>query len=271
MKLDFMREAILNDDETKHLKLNDEEVIIVYQYLLQRDQNDSISFKPKLKFKPYLQIVYEPTKEKRQQDLTRIIKRNLETFESDIYIADAILEDFIISDDYQKEAVDYARQTILNKDKFMKGLYLYGPNGTGKSFLLSGLANELTKQNIDVIYAFVPDLIRTLKGAISTNQLEKRINILKRTKVLILDDLGGENMSAWFRDEILLPVIHYRLNANLMVHISSNVTFKELAEGMMLNKDNDSIRVMRIIKRISDLTKPFKLMKRFKIDWFFNI
>src|SRR5690554_2999987 len=266
MKLDFMREAILNDDETKHLKLNDEEVIIVYQYLLQRDQNDSISFKPILKFKLYLQIVYEPTKEKRQQDLMRIIKRNLETFESDIYIADAILEDFIISDDYQKESVDYARQTILNKDKFMKGLYLYCPNGTGKSFLLSGLANELTKQYIDVIYAFVPDLIRTLKGAISTNQLEKRINILKRTKVLILDDLGGENMSAWFRDEILLPVIHYRLNANLMVHISSNVTFKELAEGMMLNKDNDSIRVMRIIKRISDLTKPFKLMKRFKID-----
>src|SRR5690554_8072453 len=87
MKLDFMREAILNDDETKHLKLNDEEVIIVYQYLLQRDQNDSISFKPKLKFEPYVQIVYEPTKEKRQQDLTRIIKRNLETFESDIYIA----------------------------------------------------------------------------------------------------------------------------------------------------------------------------------------
>lgn len=30
MKLDFMREVILNDDEIKYLKLNDEEVIIVY-------------------------------------------------------------------------------------------------------------------------------------------------------------------------------------------------------------------------------------------------
>src|SRR5690606_18147555 len=131
------------------------------------------------------------------KDLTQTIKRNLETFESDIYIADATLDDFIISDEHQKKAVDYARSTINHKDKFMPGLYLYGPNGTGKSFLLSGLANELTKHNVDVIYAFVPDLIRSLKGAISTNQLEKRINILKRTSVLILDDLGGENMSLW--------------------------------------------------------------------------
>lgn len=266
MKLDDIRAQIAKDPETKHLKLNDQDVLVVYQYLLQRDQNDSKSYKPRLKFEPYLQIVYEATKERKQQELTKIIKRNLETFESDIYIADATLNDFIISEEVQQLAVDYAKNTINHKDKFMPGLYLYGPNGTGKSFLLSGLANELTKENIDVIYAFVPDLIRTLKGAISTNQLEKRINILKRTKVLILDDLGGENMSAWFRDEILLPVIHYRLNANLMVHISSNVTLKELAVGMSLDRDNDKVRVMRIIKRISDLTKPFNLTKRFKND-----
>lgn len=266
MKLDFMREAIKNDSETKDLKLNDQDLLVVYQYLMQRDANTSTSYRPRLKFEPYLQIVYEPTKEKLQQDLTRTIKRNLETFESDIYIADATLDDFIISDDLQQQAIDYARRTLQNKDKFMQGLYLYGPNGTGKSFLLSGLANELTKHNVDVIYAFVPDLIRTLKGAISTNQLERRINILKRSSVLILDDLGGENMSAWFRDEILLPVLHYRLNANLMVHVSSNVSLAEMAEGMTLNKDYDKIRAMRIVKRIHDLTKVFKLTKRFKRD-----
>jgi primosomal protein DnaI len=266
MKLDFMKETIKNDPETKDLILNDQDVLVVYQYLLQRDANDSLSYKPRLKFKPYLQVVYEPTKEKLQKDLTQTIKRNLETFESDIYIADATLDDFIISDELQQKAVDYARSTINHKDKFMPGLYLYGPNGTGKSFLLSGLANELTKHNVDVIYAFVPDLIRSLKGAISTNQLEKRINVLKRTNVLILDDLGGENMSLWFRDEILLPVLHYRLNANLMVHISSNVTLNELIEVMTVDKDNDAIRAARLVKRIHDLTKIFKLSKRFKND-----
>lgn len=264
--MDFMRVAIQKDKETKGLTLNDQEVLVVYQYLLQRDQNESTIFKPKLRLKPYVQIVYEPTKEKIQQDLTKTIKRNLETFESDIYIADATLDDFIISDELHELAVTYARKTIENKDKFMPGLYLHGINGTGKSFLLSGLANELTKRNIDVIYTYVPDLVRTLKGAISTNQLEKRVNILKRTSVLILDDFGGENMSPWFRDEILLPVLHYRLNANLMVHISSNVELKGLAEGMIVDRDNDKVRVMRIIKRISDLTKPFKFTKRFKND-----
>ncbi|MFA7417685.1 MAG: ATP-binding protein [Acholeplasma sp.] len=261
-----MKTVILNDPETKHLKLNDQEVLVVYQYLLQRDQNDSKSFKPKLKFKPYVQIVYEPTKEKVQQDLTKIIKRNLETFESDIYIAEATLKDFIISDDNHKKVVSYAEKTIKHKDKFMKGLYLYGANSTGKSFLLSGLANELTKLNVDVIFAFVPDLIRTLKGAISTNQLEHRINILKRTTVLILDDLGGENMSPWFRDEILLPVLHYRLNANLMVHISSNVSIVELAEVMRLYGEETTVRSMRIVKRIDELTKSFRFTKKFQND-----
>lgn len=51
----------------------------------------------------------------------------------------------------------------------MKGFYLYGLNGIGKSFLLSGLVNEFIKFNIDVIYVFVLDLIRILKGVILIN------------------------------------------------------------------------------------------------------
>src|SRR5690554_1060150 len=142
MKLDFMKEAIKKDKETKDLVLNDQEVLVVYQYLMQRDLNESISFKPRLRTKPYIQIVYEPTKEKIQQDITSRIKRNLETFESDIYIADAFIDDFIISDELQKKAINYAKKTLKEPKKYMQGLYLYGPNGTGKSFLLSGLANE---------------------------------------------------------------------------------------------------------------------------------
>lgn len=267
MKYDFMRQAILDDPETKDLKLSDQDVLVVYQYLQQRDENTSTGFRPRLKLTPYVQVIYEPTKERLEQQVTRKIKKNLETFESDIYIADATLDDFIISDEYQAKAVKYARKTIDHKDKFMPGLYLYGENRTGKSYLLSGLANELTKNNVDVIFAFVPDLIRTLRGAISTNQLEQRINILKRATVLILDDLGGENMTPWFRDEIILPILHYRLNANLMVHISSNLTHKGLAANMTFaQKEEDQIKAIRILNRIKDLTKVFNLPKRFIND-----
>src|SRR5690554_3055985 len=154
--LDDIKRIIKNDKETKNLKLNDDDLLVVYQYILQRDSNIHQDFIPKLILKPDVHIIYEPTKEKIKKDLTKSIIKNLETFESDIYIADTTLDDFIISDDLQQQAIDYAKQIIANKDKYMPGLYLYGSYGTGKSYLLSGLANELTKNHIDVVYAFVP-------------------------------------------------------------------------------------------------------------------
>lgn len=266
MALDEVKKIVSEDNETKHLKLSDNDVYVVYQYLLLRDDNELKGFRPKLVLEPYVHINYVPTKERQQEELTITLRQHLETFESDIYIADATLDDFIITDENQQKAIDYANQFLKNPLKFQRGMYLHGPYGTGKSYLLSGLANELTKRRVNVVFVFVPDLIRSIKGSIGSDQLEKKINILKRCDVLILDDLGGENVSVWFRDEILLPIIHYRLNANLTVFISSNSTLGELADVMRLDKENDAIKVTRLIKRIEDLTKPFKLVKRFEKD-----
>ncbi len=266
MALDEIREIVSKDNETKHLKLSDNDMYVVYQYLLLRDDNALKGFRPKLVLEPYIHINYVPTKERQQEELTITLRQHLETFESDIYIADATLDDFIVSDEYQQKAIDYAKEFLKDPLKFQKGMYLYGEYNTGKSYLLSGIANELTKRRVNVVFVFVPDLIRSIKVSIGSDQLEKKINILKRCDVLILDDLGGENVSVWFRDEILLPIIHYRLNANLTVFISSNSSISELPKAMSLEKENDDVKVLRLIRRIDDLTKPFKLVKRFKKD-----
>lgn len=266
MAFDDIRKKIAEDPETKDLILNDNDMYVVYQYLLQRDQKSLNDFLPKLILTPYVHISYVPTVEKVRQIENAVLKRHLETFESEIYISDADIDDFIISDVYQEKAVNYAKKFLEKPLKFQKGLYIYGPYGAGKSYLLSGLANELTKRKVNVVYVFVPDLIRTLKSNIGSDQLEKKINILKRCDVLILDDLGGENISVWFRDEILLPILHYRLNASLSVHISSNSNIAQLAKSMIMDKESDAIKVTRIIKRIEDLTKPFKFEKTFTKD-----
>ncbi len=266
MSFEEIKQTVSNDPETKNLQLSVRDTYVVYQYILQRDEKVLKDFVPKLILEPYVHISYIPTVEKQKQLETSVLKRHLETFESEIYIADANLEDFIISDAYQEKAVQYAKKFLEKPLKFQKGLYLYGPYGAGKSYLLSGLANELTKQRVNVVYVFMPDLIRTLKANIGSDQLEKKINILKRCDVLILDDLGGENVSSWFRDEILLPILHYRLNASLSVHISSNSSIAQLAKSMLTDKETDIIKVTRIIKRIEDLTKPFKFEKTFTND-----
>ncbi|CDR31159.1 Primosomal protein DnaI [Acholeplasma oculi] len=265
MKLEMIRSIVEKDNELNKMNIQDQDLLVAFQYIMQRDQNDLKDFYPKLVLKPYAHIAYIPTKEKVMYDSTRKLRSYLEIFESDIYISDATLDDFIIEDDIHEKAIKYAKSLIHKKDTFYKGLFLVGPYGSGKSYLLSGLANDLTKSGVDVVYVFVPDLIRSIKTSIGSDMLEKKINILKRADCLILDDLGGENLSVWFRDEVLLPILHYRLNAKLPVHISSNLFYTKLADALKTEKE-DSVKVMRIIKRIQDLTEPFVFTKVFKKD-----
>ncbi|HLT00126.1 MAG TPA: ATP-binding protein, partial [Acholeplasma sp.] len=194
MELSEIKAIIKKDPETKDLELNDQDLLTAYQYLLLRDGNSLKGFRPILVTKPFLHINYAPTKEKREEELTVQLRQNLETFESDIYIKDASLDDFIVSDEFHEKAMAYVKE-YLRDPKKTKGMYLYGPYGSGKSYFFSGLAKELTKRHIDVVYVFLPDLIRSIKQSIGSPELEKKINILKRCDVLILDDLGGENMS----------------------------------------------------------------------------
>lgn len=264
MPYDDIREIVMSDPETGHLNLNDNDLYTVYQYLLMRDSNSMPGYIPKLVFEPYLHIEYMPTKAKRDEELNRELRRRLQIFESDVYIQDASFDDFEThgSKTYE-DALKYAQHLVFRSPNFYeKGMYLYGPYGAGKSYLLSALAKELTKKRVNVIFTFVPDLVRALKTSMATDTLESKINMLKRSDVLILDDLGGEYLSVWFRDEVLLPVLHYRLNAKLPVLISSNLSPLKLAQAIA-SENEDEMKSSRILKRIQDLTTPFKLDTRF--------
>lgn len=264
MDINEVKKIVSSDKDTKDLKLNDEEILVAYQYILQRDESALKGVRPRLRLEPFIHIDYVPTKERILEEKTQQLKKNLETFESDIYISKAKLEDVtILSVNYEK-AVNYMRSFIDEYPKFKKGLFLFGPYRTGKSYLLSALANELVLKNIDVVFAFIPDLARAIKGSMNTQTLESKINILKRTSVLILDDLGGEYLSSWFRDEILLPILQYRLNANLPVFISSNLTLHELAKMLETNQDGSIVKSVRIMQRIIDLTIPVEFSEKYE-------
>ena len=60
---------------------------------------------------------------------------------------------------------------------------------------------------------FYPDLVRKVKSLIQDNKLEQGITELKNVDVLMLDDFGAENSTAFIRDEID-PFISY-LNKNM--------------------------------------------------------
>ena len=78
--------------------------------------------------------------------------------------------------------------------------------------------------------------------------------MLKDVDVLMLDDLGSENMTSWLRDEILGPVINYRLMENKPVFISSNIKPGDLEEHLAIDKAKENVlKARRIISRLNDM------------------
>ena len=52
-------------------------------------------------------------------------------------------------------AVNKVCEQITNKETGVKGLYLYGPFGTGKSFIMGAIANQLkTKKFLQLSYTY---------------------------------------------------------------------------------------------------------------------
>jgi primosomal protein DnaI len=142
----------------------------------------------------------------------------------------------------------------------VKGLYIWGEYQKGKTYTLAALANELIKKGYSVVIAYYPDLAREFKSSISSGGLEKLINKLKRADVVMLDDIGGEGKSAWIRDEVLGPILQYRLLDEKPTFFSSNVSLKELGLYMVDNNQKaEQMKAFRIISRIRSLTEEVKM------------
>lgn len=192
-------------------------------------------------------------------------KHNVDTTFASNYIKDATMADFELGTDSRIKTHAYAQKVISSGKKMLPGLYIYGKYGTGKTYFLSALANELAQKGIKSIIVFMPDLSRNLKNAMAENLLESRVNLLKNVDVLMLDDLGGEMISPWLRDEIIAPVIQYRMLNNKPIYITSNLDYNLLGEHFSSTKDDiNNIKSYRILERIKQMTKRVSFDEQFK-------
>jgi len=263
MTLDEMRKVVSVDAETKNLHILDVDIYKVYQYLMDRDQKTvKDGYQPVLRTDPYIEIVYRPTKEKAEEIRKQKIREHLKFYDSEIYIQDASLARFEVFNEEREKAHQLAAEFVENyrKDRYFKGLYIYGKYATGKSYLISAIAQELAEKNVTVLFVYMPDLVRSIRQGMNEGNLEQRINSLKQADVLMMDDMGGENMTPWFRDEILVPILQYRLSAKLPVFMTSNFEYVQLVEALTMTKDETNrVKAARLIQRIKDLMTPVKI------------
>lgn len=196
-------------------------------------------------------------KHRKQQERT---EDNIDAMHLPSSIFDASLEDIDFNRGENKvEILNKMTNfiTLYKNGQPQKGMYLWGKYGVGKTYLLSALATELLKHNIKVVIAYYPDLVREFKSRIGdkSNSLEPIISKLKQVEVLMLDDIGGEGSSVWVRDEILGPILQYRLLDNKPTFFSSNYPIKALVEEHFakFSAQKATIRAARIGTRIKNL------------------
>lgn len=262
MTLTEIRKIVSTDPETRNLDVGDVDLLKVYQYLSARDEPDTDGYRAVLLTEPYIEVVYRPTKERSDAIKRARIRKNLRFYDTEVYIQDASLDDFECFNEERTHLKELA-VTFLSeyeKDRFSKGLYVFGRYATGKSYLISAVAQELAKKNVSVLFCYMPDLVRSIKQGMNEGNLEERVNQLKRADVLMLDDVGGENMSPWFRDEVLVPVMQYRLSASLPVFMTSNYDFVKLVEAMTAVRDESNrVKAARLVQRLKKLMIYVKL------------
>ena len=128
-----------------------------------------------------------------------------------------------------------AKNFIKNFDEIKnngKGLYLYSKTkGSGKTYLACAMGNALISQhNIGVKFASTIELLQKIKDSYrKDSEMSERdlLRIYKTVPVLILDDIGAENKTAWV-DNVFLNILDTRISENLITFFTSNVPIEKL-------------------------------------------
>lgn len=156
-------------------------------------------------------------------------------------------------------AQDFVEQ--YNSGKRPKGLYLYGSFGVGKTYILGAIANELASHKISSMLVYVPEFMRELKGSIQNSSLDKKVDVVKKIPVLMLDDIGAESMSSWMRDDILGTILQFRMLENLPTFFTSNFDYKQLQHHLAYSQrgEEEPVKAARIMERIKHMAIPIEL------------
>ena len=211
---------------------------------------------PKLMGK-IIDLVYVPCQYKKENDKL-LEEKNTANKE----FLQARFKNIDVKDKNRVEVIKWIKKFYDEYDfyKDMKGLYLHGSFGSGKSFLIYALLNELKEnKKVDFVALYFPEVLRDLKEDWDTYR--DKMDRYSTVPVLLLDDIGAEQVSEWGRDEVLGTILQNRMNNHLTTFFTSNLTIEELEYHLSLAKSNlDKVKARRIIERIKQLSVDIELI-----------
>lgn len=189
---------------------------------------------------------------------------NIELFQVPKALRLAKISDIKTDDKERLQILRYFKKFLdtYDAEEKPKGLYLNGSFGTGKTYLIASLFNELAKRGVRSALVYYPEFLRSLKESFDTDYKEK-FQYIKKVPVLLLDDIGAEVVSSWGRDEILGSILQYRMEENLPTFFTSNLNLEELEEHLaMSNRGVEKVKARRILERIKFMTIDIQIISK---------
>lgn len=277
-----LKQAVLNDPHIKEFlrkypnlsqKIIDRNLSTLYEYYTQSKQCENCSCFQQCKniLQGYTPVIYVENNdihlayEKCEQRLMYEKAEKQRRLIKSLYMPKEILHatyDHIQFERGRAEAIRemsyFVDQVIENPEQLPKrGLYFTGPFGVGKTYLLGALANKLKEFNISSMLIYMPEFLREIRDSFKDDSINEKVNYFKQADVLMLDDIGAETQSAWFRDEILGSILQYRMMEQLPVFFTSNYTIEQLEEQLAkTTRGNiEKVKAGRIIERIRQVSQ----------------
>lgn len=207
-----------------------------------------------------LSFNYQSCTKKQRQDKENKYMKNVYLYQLPEDIKKAKISEIYPEYKERFATIKWLNDFIKSYNKGSKGLYLHGNFGSGKTYLIAATFNELAKKGIKSAIIFWPEFLRDLKTSFQTDFKEK-FEQIKTVPLLLIDDIGAENTTNWGRDEILCPLLQYRMEEHLTTFFTSNLDIESLEEHLEVSKGNtQTLKAKRLIERIKQLTTDIEMI-----------
>lgn len=212
----------------------------------------------------FIDVAYVPTAELVAKQKRQEIKNRMRAMDMPKDIREATFERYEVTRERSQatnEAIGFIESYTDNPEKFHEGLYLQGSFGVGKSYLLGAIAHELAEKGFKTTLVHFPSFAVEMKQSIGNNTSGEKIEAIKQAPVLMIDDIGADNMSSWIRDDVLGVILQYRMQEQLATFFSSNLDLKQLEEHLSVTQrgEEEPLKAKRLMERIRYLSKEINM------------
>jgi DNA replication protein DnaC len=153
-----------------------------------------------------------------------------------------------------REAFESARRYATDPQGW---LVLRGGYGCGKTHLAAAIANANLAAGKHVFFSIVPDLLDHLRAAFAPGSEIRYDDMFERVReagLLVLDDLGAENGTAWATEK-LFQIINYRYNFRMPTVITTNNRLLSHLDDRLASRLSDIGLVNTIVLEAQDYRK----------------